>query len=248
MCAPFKTARSELLPVILCLALAHCCWGASPTADEITDGKAQALFQHSFSPNLKLKHRRKALCRVVADYKNTRWADDALWVLAELADGTGHRVRTLQYREKLLKNATTPKLEAFTKTTKVYRDSRLPIIVRVLELTGRCYLQDKKKRTPVNPPKFNPLPMVLHDQVGLAYTRMQKLKEALRQYKAAQKASPKRGLFWRHYQKTIRDLERKIRSRNAAVKEKATTFARQGVSAPCQAEPGNASKTSGTAR
>ena len=199
--------------------------------DEVTEAEVQQKYMGAFASELKLKERVDIFISVATDYEESVWADDALWVLAQIASRTGYREEAVRFREMALARKDPPCLEAFTKRTWVYRNSRIPNVVWVLDRTGHRYEreEEKEKALKVVPGQdkdgkplvlvravpFDPLPMVLNEELALMYERDGKARQALHRYREALKCAPEEGFFADVYRQRIERLEREVEREKA---------------------------------
>ncbi len=196
------------LLLVLCVGL-----GAIPlagAADEETEAQARRFYASAFRDDLGADERAAALEALAKDYADTRWADDALWVLGEMADRGGDRRRAILFRRQLLQRQSPPQLEELTRSLPVYRHSRIPQALFVLDLTGKSYRKDGGWGLP-----FNPVPMMACEDLAFDYEGMELFELALREYRRAARAAPPGGLFRRTYERHARRLEKKIETLKA---------------------------------
>jgi len=217
--------------VLLVLVLVVCTLPLNAAEDEVTEAEVQKEFMRAFGPGLKLKERVDVFVGIVSEHPESVWADDALWVLSQIASMTAHREEAIRFRERLLEGEEAPQLETFTKGTWIYRSSRIPSVLWVLDRTGHRYqrVETKEKALRVVPQRgkpgkvkvlvrtvpFNPLPMVLNEELAGLYEQEGMDEEALYRYRQALKCAPQGSLFANIYQQRIERLERKIESKKA---------------------------------
>jgi len=178
---------------------------AAYAADEAAEEDARRAYVSAFEAGLKDEERIGILEKVAKDYADTRWADDALWVLGEVADKSGDRRRAILFRRQLLEREALPALERLTCSLRVYSQSRVPNVLFVVERTGHLYRISGDKLV-----RFNPIPMVTCEELALDYEALGLLELALREYRRAITAAPPGGLFRRVYTRRAERLQRKI--------------------------------------
>jgi len=195
--------RRTALALVICLAVMAA--RHADCADGATEQEAQGLYAQALNVALTPGERISILEQVAKDYADTRWADDALWVLGEMAHGSGDTRRAILFRRQLLERDSPPCLEAFTRSQRVYARSRVPHVLFVLERTGHLYRTEGRQAV-----QFNPLPMITCEELALAYEDMGLLELALRDYRRAIAAAPPGDLYARLYARRAERLERKI--------------------------------------
>ncbi len=178
---------------------------APQAADERTEEAAREKYESAFDEGRKARERVQTLETVVRDYCNTSWGDDALWLLGELADRYGYRKRAIHYRRELMALKETPALEAFTRSQRIYRRSRIPQILSVLNRSGHSHKAVGGKVL-----IFNPLPMAVHEKLASDYARLGMSEAALAHYRQALAGTPSECLYAEHYRKRIAELEEKL--------------------------------------
>ena len=99
--------------------------------DEATEKEAWQLYRGVFEEGLEPAERIETLERVATDYPDTAWADDALWVLSEVARKRGDARRAILFERQLLERDAAPSLETFTLRQNIYARSRLPHVLFV---------------------------------------------------------------------------------------------------------------------
>ncbi len=207
---------ARLLPVIVLSALL----AAAPAvrgADDETEEAARKLCVSAFEEEgLKLKERVEIWEKLVKEYPEAKWADDALWVLGELAERTRRPRRAMDYRVALAKRRPLPRLEDYTKKLSIYRRSRVAQIVRLLRATASFY-QRRGNRVKI----FNPLPLAVHEQLARAYTKSQDYEQAIRHYRKAIFYSPNGAVTRRFFARTVAALEKKQRRKELLRKRRA---------------------------
>jgi len=217
--------------VLLALISLVCALPLSVAEDEVTEAEVQEEFMRAFGPGLKLKERVDIFVGIVSEYPESAWADDALWVLSQIASMTAHREEAIRFRKRLLEGEEAPQLETFTRGTWIYRSSRIPAVMWVLDRTGHRYQREeaREKVLRVVPQRgkpgkvvvlvrtvpFNPLPMLLNEELAALYEQEGRDKEALCRYREALKCAPQGGLFADIYQQRIERLEQEIERKKA---------------------------------
>lgn len=208
--AASKAANRIVLAVLAAVVLS----AGGMAADEITWARAAEKFRSAFQRGIELKKRREILQKVAEEYKETAWADDALWCLTRLDLRRQNYEKVLERGEKLFKNNNMPSLEEFTRRTFIYQNSRMPAVVWVLERHGYRYRRTGKgHRVKV----FNAVPMALRADMGRAAEKLDKLQKALRCYREAMSLSPGGSLFHRSYQQQVQRLQKKLKYRGQQV-------------------------------
>jgi len=187
----------------LCIALGAC--AGVLAADKAAEKEARNLFRSAFQDGLSDKERVETLESVAKDHADTSWADDALWVLGEMASANARRDLAVRFRRALMDREEPPLLERFTESLPIYADSRIPRVLYLLNLTGNRYIRDGYKAVP-----FNPLSMLTHDALSLDYEAMDMLELALQECRRSIEAAPKDGLFQKNYKRRAQRLEKKI--------------------------------------
>ena len=125
------------ISVVLCAMLASVV--AVRAADDDSEDEARLKYESAFARDLKGQERVKILEGVAVEYHNTEWADDSLWVLAEMADRGRYREKAIEFRKQLMEREAVPALQPFTRLQRIYRDSRVPKVEWLLRYTGRQY-------------------------------------------------------------------------------------------------------------
>ena len=207
---------ARLLPVIV-LAVALAAAPAARGADDETEEAARKLYVSAFEEeDLKLKERVEIWEKLVKEYPEAKWADDALWVLGELAERTRHPKRAMDYRLELVKRRPLPLLEDYTKKLSLYRRSRVAQVVRLLRATASFY-----QRRGHSVRVFNPLPLAVHEQLARAYTKSQDYEQAIRHYRKAISYSPEGAVTRRFFARTVAGLEKRQRRKELLRKQRA---------------------------
>jgi len=192
--------------VFLTLQAAFALAAVGLAADDAAEKEARQLFRSAFAENVEAKKRVEILEALVKDHADSRWADDALWALGEMAAQAGRREQAVQYRRGLMERATPPSLESFTCNLPIYSNSRVPKALYLLTVTGNRYAKDGIKAVP-----FNPVPMLVHEDLALDYEAMKMLNQALREYQLAAAVAPKDDFFEKLYLRRAGQLEEKIK-------------------------------------
>ena len=178
--------------------------GVARAADDATERAARARYTEAFLEEVRPPECVEVLEEVVRQYPKSVWADDALWALGEIADRTGRDHKAILYRQALMARSERPKLEDDTKRLSLYESSRLPRIVRLLEMTGTRY-----RRKGIRAVAFNPLPMVAHEEIALGYSKLHRYDLAARHYKLARREAPDSELLRERLERQIERMEQK---------------------------------------
>ena len=200
--------KTASLLVALCVGFlsASVCCAATERAEE----EARNKYASAFDRGLNIKRRVEILEAVVKDYSDTAWADDALWVLGEVADSYGYPKRAIHFRRQLVGGDMIPRLEAFTQAQPVYRRSRIPQILFVLERSGLTFAVRGEKTL-----KFNPLPMATHEELAVGYLQLGMTEQALEHYRGALAATPAECIFADIYSRRVDELEQELELKKA---------------------------------
>lgn len=190
--------------LILILVLVFPAASGLMAADDAIEEAARVRYADAFSTGVRPKERVEILTKLVKECPGSRWADDALWILAEIAQRSGQAEQAIKHRLSLVARPDKPKLESYTESLDIYALSRIPRVVRLLELTGRRYSRKGKRVL-----TFNPLPMVTHEDIALGYERLRDYEAAIRHYRLALPQTPKGGLLRRQFGRHIVRLEKK---------------------------------------
>jgi len=191
--------------VLLALCIGFLSAPVCYAAAERTEEEARKKYASAFDRGLKIKRRVEILEAVVKDYSDTAWADDALWLLGEVADRYGYPKRAVHFRRQLVGRDLVPRLEAFTQAQPVYRRSRIPQILFVLERGGYAYAVRGDKTF-----KFNPLPVATHEELAQGYLELGMTEQALEHYRGALAATPAGCIFADIYSRRIDEIEEEL--------------------------------------
>ena len=143
--------QSKMALLVLCLLLALTA-GARAADDEMEE-EARRKYESTFEEGLKGKQRVQMLEQIAEEYKDTRWCDDALWVLSEMADRGGYLQHAIRFRKQLAERKARTELEPFTRRQRIYVKSRARSVDILLLYTGDRYAV--RGETVV---MFNPVP------------------------------------------------------------------------------------------
>jgi hypothetical protein len=234
------------IAIALILAL-----GVASYAAEEDPSPGESLYRRAFESGLELAERVELLERVVKEHPDSRWADDALWVLGESARQRGRPRLVVYYWQYLLVSRPQVGLEDFTLGQPVYRDSRLHQIRLFARMTGSTYSRDQEVRggerrdehVYINARPFDPVPVAVWEGLGHAYRHMRKSKMAARAYRMARMAAPERGLWAQRYREGLRHLEELVAQ--SAPPARAATHkepAEASPSRPAGPSPGSAGR------
>lgn len=194
----------RLLPFLIFLVAAV---PASASTSEQSKRVATKLFKKAFQRKLPTKKRLARIRQVARDHTETRWGDDALWVLARVADARGNPARSVVIRQQLLDRKGSVHLEPFTQNQKLFRTSRIYQLQFLLERSGHIYEGIK-----ANAKRFDVVSLALHDQLGWGYEQLKMPRSAAREYRRALHLAP--GKFLRkQYQKRLKYLVKKFPER-----------------------------------
>ncbi len=187
-----------VLAVLFCLAAASVLFGGEKNIpgfwyDMELDSEinAEELFKSAFRWEIGTEESRRILQYVAEEYPDSSWADDALWMLARVADVQGDRAKAVLWRRRLAKDYPDPSLQSFTKERRLYRTSGIPGIIHLVESAGLRYAHERK----VHVFSFNPLPFSLHYELGIAYQNMGYYGLAEREYRRALGTLPRDSIL-----------------------------------------------------
>ena len=151
--------------------------------------------------------------RVVREYPESPWADDALWLLGELAHQEGESERVAYYWEYLMSARRDVHLEGPTRRLTLYRRSGLPQVRKLLEVEGLAFQRTDNGALAV---EFNAVPMTVWSGLGECYDALGLPEAAVGACDRALKAAPEGGHWRERCQQALQ--EAKVR---AAAKRKA---------------------------
>lgn len=184
-------AQKALLTLALLCACAGPAFAKPKEADKQDPGK---VFAGAFREDLTPAERIDIMRSIARDHSRSRWADDALWILAQVATIRHDPARSILLRQQLLDRAESVSLEKLTMGRPIYRRSRLPEVEFLLQQTGHLY-----SGKPGHTTRLNVMPIVLHEELGSAYQKLRMFRSAAREYRAAAKLVPADGLLTRLY-------------------------------------------------
>ena len=195
--------KSVALLLALCLAVGSAI--PSMADDEATEKEAWQLYRGVFEEGLEPAERIETLERVATDYPDTAWADDALWVLSEVARKRGDARRAILFERQLLERDAAPSLETFTLRQNIYARSRLPHVLFVLDRTGTLYRHEEEKVI-----VFDPLLMVIREDLASQYEKQDIEELAVGEYRRAIAAAPPDCVFRAIYKRRADRIEKRI--------------------------------------
>jgi tetratricopeptide (TPR) repeat protein len=175
----------------------------------------EAVFRRVFAEEMEPTERVSELERLVKEHRQSRWADDALWVLGEAARQQKCTERAVYYWQFLMAFRPDVELEEFTRSLPLYGASRLPQVYLHLEAAGLTYVRREGVAAEpnglfVNARPFNPVPMVVWQELGRALAQLGKLELAVKAYGRALAAAPEGSHWVGTYQAATERLERKL--------------------------------------
>lgn len=195
------------------LAMVFCVLLCLASATALGDGeqagrteKARRMFNSAFRSWLKTEQRVIIMRNVARDFEDTRWGDDALWILSRVADMRNEPARAIVLRQQLLQRGNAPSLEEFTRKRPLFRASRIAQAEFLLERTGYLY-----RGKPGRARKVNVMPMILHEQLAAAYARLDMPKSAAREYARARKLAPPGGIMNKMYTRRMKEQKERAR-------------------------------------
>jgi tetratricopeptide (TPR) repeat protein len=153
----------------------------------------------------------RLLEQVAKEGPETQWADDALWVLGEMARQAGDQKRAIYYWQYLTALRPNVVLEEDTKSLDVYARSGIPQVELYLQLTARRYVrveatgtEDGQRYMEVRP--VSATAMLICQGLGEAYEALGKRGLALRAYRHALANCPEAGSWRERFQEAVRRL------------------------------------------
>ncbi|MFP4176382.1 MAG: hypothetical protein ACOCSQ_05465 [Planctomycetota bacterium] len=198
---------------------------------------AETIFKDAFEDETSTEEQKTLLETVAKEHEKSRWLDDALWCLAEIADHEDRQGRALVLRRQILNGWKSPSLEEFTRKTSLYRNSRLRRIEFLLERTGYLYERQETDAT-----RHNALPMVLREQMGEAYRDYGLFKAARREYEYALDEAPDEGYVADMYRKRMDGLPDTEESEDTRIAESTQGGGQEGDNTSRGPEPSNLEK------
>jgi len=220
------------LSMLLCLAAAGVSAAQVPAQKpKASPAEAGKAFRAVFQGEMETAEQVKELERIVKEYPETGWDDDALWVLGEVARQDGRVDRVLYYWQYLMTRPVEPKLEEYTRTLVLYRKSSLYRVQFLLEAEGNAYVRPAPgepttrqafslvatgpshrggERIMLGCRRFNAVPMVVWAELGDCYERMGLLAAALRAHRKSVELSPEKGRWHKNYSERVARLEAKL--------------------------------------
>ncbi len=173
-----------LATAYICIAIAAPAYGngngSDAEAPSGTEPGAEELYKSVFRRGLHMKTRKRILREVIRKHPDSRWTDDALWMLGRIAEMQGDRARAIMWRRRLIEDFPKPVLENFSTEQVPYRTSSIPGILRLVETTGYGFAHDSDTVY-----SFNPVPFSVHYELGVAYQEMGYYELAENEYRRA---------------------------------------------------------------
>jgi tetratricopeptide (TPR) repeat protein len=193
--------------------------GQAARDEQTTADGEEEVFRHAFTQEMTPAERVQALERLVKEHSDSKWADDALWVLGEAARQQGLSQRVVYYWQYLTGSKPDMELEQFTKSQDLYRRSGLAEVTYYLQATGFGYvpqegLAAKDGTYFVNAKPVNPAPMLVWGGLAHAYEDLGQPRLALKAYRKALECAPAAGPWTRSYQDRVERLDAGLRSQD----------------------------------
>jgi tetratricopeptide (TPR) repeat protein len=181
--------------------------GASPD-DPTGQAAVEAAFRAALQAGPRSAEQVRLLEQVAKEGPQTRWADDALWMLGEMArqaDDPRHAVYYWQYLAALCPDVV---LEDDTKALDVYAKSGIPQVELYLQLTASRYVSVEAHAPGAGQPYMglrpvSPAAMLVWQGLGEAYEALGKRRLALRAYRHALANCPKAGNWHERFEKAL---------------------------------------------
>jgi len=178
-------------------------------------------FRNALTREMTPAERVQVLERLAKEHPDSKWADDALWVLGEAARQQGLAQRVVYYWQYLIGSKPDVELEEFTRSQELYRRSGLAQAAYYLQATGLNYLPQEGMASMggtyfVNAKPFNAVPMFVWDGLAHAYQDLGRPKLALKAYRKALECAPAAGPWTRSYLDRVETLQASLNSQNAA--------------------------------
>lgn len=194
--------------------------GASASAQAKPDqpDEAERAFRVAFGPEVSPTQCTALLEQLAKEHADSKWADDALWVLGEAARQQGLPQRVIYYWQFLMARRPDVDLEEFTRGLDIYRASGLPQVEQYLQATGLGYVIEEgtAKREGVvfiNARRFNAVPMTVWEGLARSYEAFGKPALALKAYRRALSLAPAAGPWGKTYQERANRLETALKGR-----------------------------------
>lgn len=197
---------------------------AGASDSDKAERKAEELFKNAFRDELEIHERVECVREVVRKYGDTKWGDDALWVLARVADKRDNLSEAVVLRHQLLERESGVELEPFTRAQKLYETSRASQLDLLLTNDGHIYSGKGG-----HPERYDVMRLALHDRLGRCYEQLGLGRSSIREYKEALRLAPGEHLRER-YENRLADLRRKYPERESA-KENTRGEAKRNASA-----------------
>ncbi len=157
--------------------------------EETTQNESEVaeLYKSAFKKNIKLSERKALLKSVINKHPHTGWAEDAMWILSRMARMKGQKTRSVLWLRNLVEKYPNPSLEKFTMSSPLFRTSRIPRILFLVETHGRRYAHTNEGGRVY---AFNPLPFSIYEELGQAYGSFGFYELAEEMYRKALKELP----------------------------------------------------------
>ncbi len=198
-----ERAASRWAALISVATLCFACVAARARTTMAENESPGKLLSQALSRGVTDSEEMRTLERIVKEYPDSPWADDALWVLGEVGRRSGNSRAVIYYWQYLMARPTGPVLEEFTLKSKLFKESSLYRVQTLLEVEGGGYLLEEGSRVVEGPEaektlfmgckRFNALPMVVWSELADSYERAHKPALALRALRNAFAESPPKG-------------------------------------------------------
>ncbi len=190
---------------------------AAETADR---SPAEALFRRALArEGLEARERVRLLEKVAKEHPGSKWADDAVWVLGEAARQQNRIGCVLRYWQYLMGRWPEARLEEYTRSHRIFRDSEMPVIEAILRVQGVGYLRREEARVDNtrgslhlfrNADRFNCLPMTVWTELGKCYEQLERPRLALLCYRRGLDASAAAGSLRKRCERDVERLEKYV--------------------------------------
>jgi tetratricopeptide (TPR) repeat protein len=186
----------QILIIVLLFPLSTGAFAAADKSAELDlPSPVRKLYREAIGQGLDLEERTAKLLSLVRDYPENKWTDDALWLLAQIADRQNDPASAVRYRREIIELKNTIKLEPITKKLWIYKKSRVAEAIYLLECSGNRY-----QPAGIHARAFDPTDMVLYENLGKSYLKLGFPSLALDAYNTARKIAPKGGFLHKHYE------------------------------------------------